>query len=357
MKLLAINTEKTWRGGERQTYYHVKGFLEKQISVEVLCLRAGPLSKKLRELDVRLHEVSHPLAAWWFLVRHGSSFDWLHAHTAKGHSLAFLSRFFHKTPICYTRRVDFKIQGLFAQWKYQKTECLIALSNAIAKVLASSGIRPVHVIPSIAEFQQPNVERAKAFKLEISPDKKIIATTAALVEHKDPLTLVKSIAILSTLRSDFICLHFGEGPLHHAVEAAIQHHQLESSYRLMGFYPAVEDFFPVFDAFVMSSQEEGLGSSVLDAFLYRVPVVSTDAGGLAELVEGKGLLAPIKDAERLAQQLNRILDESELRNDLSKTAYAYVLKYHSINKITDDYLQALALDLLPKQPEFHEFMI
>ena len=77
-----------------------------------------------------------------------------------------------------------------------------------------------------------------------------------------------------------------------ALEAEVKRLDWEKNYRLMGFVQDVIPWFGVFDLFAMSSREEGLGSSVLDAFLYGVPVASTDAGGLRECVEGHGLVSP-----------------------------------------------------------------
>ena len=91
----------------------------------------------------------------------------------------------------------------------------------------------------------------------------------------------------------------------------------------------MEDFFSIMDVFVMSSEEEGLGSSVLDAFLYKVPVASTNAGGLREVVNGNGLLSNVKDAEALAYNINELLNSKDLRDTFTETAYRYVLKNHS----------------------------
>ena len=107
----------------------------------------------------------------------------------------------------------------------------------------------------------------------------------------------------------------------------------------MGFYENVEDFFAIFDVFVMSSQEEGLGSSVLDAFIYRVPVVSTNAGGLKESVGDHGVLCPIKSPEALADGMHRVLSDAALRTDLVERAHAVALDVHSSERVTEEYLK------------------
>src|SRR3546814_16565040 len=83
------------------------------------------------------------------------------------------------------------------------------------------------------------------------------------------------------------------------------------------------------DLFVLTSTSEALGSSVLDAFLYSVPVVSTNAGGLAEvLADGRGLLCEVGDHLALAQAMARVLDADELRSGTIKRAPDFVLEQH-----------------------------
>jgi glycosyltransferase involved in cell wall biosynthesis len=93
----------------------------------------------------------------------------------------------------------------------------------------------------------------------------------------------------------------------------------------------------------MSSREEALGSSVFDAFLHRVPVVSTDAGGLKEsLADGRGILCPVEDHRALAQGMARLLDDPGLRQQLTQRAYDYVRAEHDVRGMGDRYLAQFA---------------
>ena len=107
----------------------------------------------------------------------------------------------------------------------------------------------------------------------------------------------------------------------------------------MGYYETVEDFFSIFDVFVMSSEEEGLGSSVLDAFIYKVPVVSTNAGGLKETLSERGLLCPVKDAKCLANSINNILEDKVLCMQLVSKAYNDVKKEYSLQENIEKYVR------------------
>jgi glycosyltransferase involved in cell wall biosynthesis len=343
VRILQINTEKTWRGGERQTFYTLRGLAAAGVQVELLCRAGAPLAERVSALPVRVHPVSGQLGALSFLAGCKGRYDVLHAQTAKGQSLAAFTKPMHRTPLVYTRRVDFRPSGLSARIKYRMTDQTVAISQAIADILADFGVPDVPVIPSAV---LPTPAGIEPIALEIRTraqlglgDKRIIGTIAALVEHKDPLTMVEAVARLRDLRGDdFAFLHFGDGPLLEQAKAKAEALGLVGTYHFMGFSPQVIDYLRIFQVFVMSSREEGLGSTVLDAFLEGVPVASTEAGGLKELVAGRGLLAPVGDSATLASAMSRLLDETDLRADVVAKARAYVTERHDLDRLCKEYI-------------------
>jgi len=341
MKILEINTEKTWRGGERQTLFGLQGFKELDHEVELLCLENFPLHQKAKEAGYKCHTVSSHTGTISFFLKHGRKFDILHVQTSKQLTYALLTKPFHRSKIVYARRVDFVPKGWLTQQKYNLCDKIICVSSAIQNILTKAGItKNTTVIYDCVEEKKLNTERAKTFIESFGiKDKIIIGTTAALVPHKDPMNLVRAINHLKTLRQDFIVLHFGEGPLKENVEAYIKEHQLEEYIRLNGFVKEVEDYFSVFNIFVMSSEEEGLGSSVLDAFTYKVPVVSTDAGGLAELVTGRGYIAEKRNPISLAEALNEAMSNTTLTKSYIEKAHQYVSRELTIKAIHEKHLK------------------
>lgn len=325
------------------------GFLQQGHEVELLCRKDFPLHHKARELDVNIHPVSNGFQATLYLLKHARYVDIVHAQTASAQMYGVISRLFHRTPVVYTRRVDFVPSGFFTQLKYNRTDKLVAISGAIKKILEDFGQADPSVIPDIAYPKKLNTDRAgKLIHFRGWHNKKIIGTVAALVPHKDPLTMVRAVHQLSQMRDDFMFLHFGQGELQQEVEREIAHLNVSRWYHLMGHVDDVEDFFSIFDLYAMSSQEEGLGSSVLDAFQYHVPVVSTSAGGLKEVVEGNGLVCDVHDAQALAFSMNEILNDPELAKAVTDNAYETINRKYSMEVVTGQYLQ-LFNSLLRKQ--------
>ncbi len=338
MKILEVNTEKSWRGGERQTIYNTEGLINLKHDVVLLCLKGFPLSQHAKEKGIKVIEIKNNIGAIWYMLVNAGKYDIIHTQTASNQFHALFSKLFFRVPLVYTRRVDFVPKGKSTLFKYKSTTKVIAISNAIKTILKNFGVPNVEVISDVAVPKNLNKVRAKEF-LEKNNfiGKKIISTTAALVPHKDPITLVRAIHQLSLIRNDFVFLHFGSGVLKQDVETEIKKLNIQDCFILNGFVNDVEDYFSIMDVFVMSSEEEGLGSSVLDAFLYKVPVAATNAGGMKEIMEGNGLLSKIKDAEALAYNINELLSSKDLRDTFIETANRYVLKNHSNESISLQY--------------------
>ena len=80
------------------------------------------------------------------------------------------------------------------------------------------------------------------------------------------------------------------------------------------------------DIFVMSSETEGLGTSILDAMACGKPVVGTRAGGIPEVVEDgvTGLLVEPRDPKSLAQAITTLLQDEALRTRMGAAGLARV---------------------------------
>ena len=341
MRILELNFEKSWRGGERQTLYNMIGLRDAGHDVQLVCRKGFPLQQKAAAAGFTTFGYDSIFPVLFFLITKGSRYQLLHAQTAQILTYCVFTKLFHQRPVFFSRRVDFVPKGFFTRLKYAGTTKIFAISSAIKKIVEDfTGRKDIELISSIVLPSKPDQQRAAALLQEanIAPRKHIIGTTAALVQHKDPLTLVTAIHELRKLRSDFIFLHFGKGPLEALLQEKILALNLQDHYKLMGFYEEVEDFFAVFDVFVMSSEEEGLGSSVLDAFMQRVPVVTTTAGGLAELAaDNRAISCDVHDAPALARGINDLLNDPAATTTMVDKAWQYAHEKHSMEYIIEQY--------------------
>ena len=143
-----------------------------------------------------------------------------------------------------------------------------------------------------------------------------IVTVGRLKAPKDHATLVRALARLDA--GSFRAALIGDGPDRPLVEAEIGQQGLEGAVALLGTRDDVPEQLAEADIFVLSSTSEGLPLSVIEAMAAGLPVVATAVGGVPELVvDGEtGLLVPPRDAEALAQALDRLVRDRELRGRL-----------------------------------------
>jgi len=176
---------------------------------------------------------------------------------------------------------------------------------------------------------------------------KIILSVGRLAEVKDHRNLISALALLKGKgRDDFHLVLVGDGELRGTIEEQVKTNGLYQHVTFAGTRTDVDRLLPGADLFVMSSKSEGLPMSILEAMACGLPVVSTNVGGVSEIIEdGKsGTLVPPGDPVPLAAEISRILNNSELGKQLGCNARKRAERYLSSDKMVRDY-SALYLSL------------
>ena len=98
------------------------------------------------------------------------------------------------------------------------------------------------------------------------------------------------------------------------------------------------------DIYAQSSLSEGISNAVMEAMAMELPVVSTDVGGMSELITDSidGFLVPALNPDSLAEKLILLAQDSELRNKLGQNARLKILKDFSLERQRDVYLTEYA---------------
>lgn len=349
MRILHLNNEKTWRGGERQTLLLAVGLKERGIASAIASRPSGPLAQNARESGVPVVAIpGNNLGAALALSHIAREFDLIHCHTGRSHSLAALTAGWHRKPFLVTRRVDFLPGGgWFNRYKFGKAARVVCISQFIADQLAEWGVPRgrLAMIRSTVPLPAPGLltpehRAATRVRLGVAPDVKLIGNIAALAGHKDQATLLRAAGVVVEQRKDVRFVILGEGELREPLDKLRRELGLQPLVLMPGFFPQAEQCLPAFDVFAMSSCMEGLGSIVLDAFAAGVPVAATAGGGIPETVrhEETGLLVPVGDHPALAQAILRLLDDRELAGRLGAAARQWVQREHSVERMADAYL-------------------
>jgi glycosyltransferase involved in cell wall biosynthesis len=215
---------------------------------------------------------------------------------------------------------------------WTRADRVIAISRAVADVLVQSGvsrdrIRVIHSGISLEETRNAVPLGVRAL-LGLAPGARVAANVAALVPHKDHATLVNAASHLARSHPELHWIIAGDGELRTALETQIRELGLQGRVHLMGHVVSPERLIADADVFVMSSRQEGLGTSVLEAMALGIPVASTNAGGLPEMLGAdSGLLVPPSDPGALARAVARILETAEVGVGIAEKARASVIRF------------------------------
>lgn len=322
-KVLHVSSASTWRGGEQQISYLLKGLGNLGVSNWVFCAKNGAFEQHCKSESIPFQAVNKKgssdltfaakLASWCKKIKP----DLIHCHDSHAHTAAVLAKtiFSCKANIVVSRRVDFPISGnMLSRMKYNhpSVKAVFCVSKAIEEIVRK-GLRKgkkaitIHSGVDLLRFKDKAPINLSEI-LGIPKEAMVVGNTSALAPHKDLLVFLK--VAKNIIESTEKNVHFvlvGEGECRPELEAFIAANNLGSKVHLVGFQENVGAWLKAFHLFLMTSKTEGLGTSLIDALANEIPVVATDAGGIGELIihEKTGLLFPVNDVTSLSKGVMR----------------------------------------------------
>jgi L-malate glycosyltransferase len=325
MKILHINLERGFRGGERQTLYLMEGLRDLGHENVLMARDNESFVRRVLDKNFPVKVIRKPFFLWGPYLK---KFDIIQAHEVRGLQLAAFWKSFHCRPLIYTRRVLFvPSRNPMTVYKYKKIDYLVANSFSSMNVMQKWGIDPslMGVVHSVIRMDSnADSSRVAALKRRFSGHK-VIGCVASLESEKDHLTLIKAASLIKKEYSKVVFLIIGDGSLRSMLEQSARDMRLDNVI-FEGFQDDPYPYYDVFDVFVLTSSEESFSNAILDAFLYRVPVVATNAQGNAELItDGQtGSLVPVGEPVSLASNILKMLEDEDLRDRCSTNAYHYL---------------------------------
>jgi glycosyltransferase involved in cell wall biosynthesis len=355
---LHIDTARSWRGGQNQVLLTVLGLRAMGHRAMLVAHPDGELRRRAEEgLELVPLAPGHELdlkAAWRLsrvIQRVGP--ELVHAHDPHGVAMASMALSMvtrTKVPkLVVSRRVDFRLKrNSFSRWKYRQVDLFISSSDAIRDLLVADHIDPDRVVTVYEGIDVDRIARLEAVNVHaaffLPHNAPVVGNVAALVPHKGQRHLIDAVPQVLSRVADTRFVILGEGPLRADFEHRLKQLHLEKHVVLPGFRDDVLACIKAFDVFVMSSDTEGLGTSLLDAMAAGKPCVGTRAGGIPEaVVDGEtGLIVPPRDPGALAAALVRLLNDKPLRDRLGEAGLARARAKFSVEKMVEGTLAAYA---------------
>jgi len=184
-------------------------------------------------------------------------------------------------------------------------------------------------------------------KYSIPPKAEIISVIGRLSLEKGHRYFLEAFKMTQNKRSDIYAFIIGEGPEEEQLKKQCTSMGIDRYIKFVGYQKDMHPFYMSSDVVVLSSLSEGLPNVVLESLAYGVLVVATSVGGVPEIIEDgyNGILVPLKDSVAISNALIRVLDDSTLRDSLSKNGKETVKSKFSpitrANRLMDIYYDVL----------------
>ena len=316
--LCHVNLAKGYRGGERQTELSILESLKSNTYNVIAVLRKnGQLVRKLKNTyDFTIIEVSSALGGHFSIPKNTKVI--MHAHDGKSVYWAFIQSIIRKSPYLITRRVDHELKNRWLTKKaYTQANSVIAISSPIAKYLSNHLKRDIPIIPDASDFESLSETEQKPTK-EI---KSFFMAGALVDSHKGQSIAIEAMKL--TTGNETLDI-YGDGPDKDKLNELILNLQLEKRVQIHPWNDDLLTLCQQHDAFIMASRHEGLGSVVIDIMRTKTPVISSNAGGLVDLVKNNetGLVFEKNNPTSLFEKMSQLQTNTRI-NEITNNAFDF----------------------------------
>jgi glycosyltransferase involved in cell wall biosynthesis len=307
-----------------------------QFDVEVLVLAAGDnfSTCRLRRDDVPIAYMEGasgfltPLAAIADLCSRGT-YDVVHTWLPHANMLGSAAARLAGVPriITSVRSLNPSYCSHYEQWWYRIGDVLAARLADVVTVNAPALVsdharwaiirrRRITVVPNglspepLSEDQAASRTWLRSL-LGVRADATVLGTVGRLAIEKDQATFVRALAALRRLGVEFTGVIVGNGPSEEALRQLVRELELEDCVTFLGARADARRIISGLDVLALTSRVEGFPNVLLEAGLLGVPVVSTDVGGVSDVVTDREALFPHSDPDAAAAALAATLHDRE----------------------------------------------
>ncbi|MBI3627232.1 MAG: glycosyltransferase [Candidatus Sungbacteria bacterium] len=365
-------TKGTWGGAQRYVFTLASHFGGRKNQISVVLGEWGLLANQLQEKNIRVETIGglerdirsseYRVFTKIYQVLKTLRPDVLHANSAKMAGLGALAgRMLGVSRIIVTvhgwtfledRPRWQKIIIWFFSWitslLAHKTIVITKCDFVIGKQMPFVG-KKIHYIPIGVnpELYLPFLDREGARKelqtiinqrygAEITAlsDEVWIGANGELTKNKDYETLLEAAA---NVKGMFKLIIIGDGEEQEILTHIVDQLKLNQRVFFAGFVPDAARLIRAFNIFSMSSIKEGLPYAILEAGLAGVPVVATKVGGIPDIIRSgeNGILTNPKDPKSFASAIDKLLEDSSLREKYGAALYETVARDFSLQTMLE----------------------
>ena len=279
-------------------------------------------------VDVVLHEKLNLLHVHYAIPHASAALSAKQILASKGIDLPIITTL-HGTDITLLGK-DKSFKSVI-EFAINNSDAVTAVSQSLRKdTLDSFNIqKEIQVVPN---FIDSNLYK---YKIDEELRRSFVSKEEKLIIHISNFRKVKRVQdvlkVFAKIREKIPSklLLIGDGPERLEMEQLCRNLNLCESIRFIGKLKAVEKILSVSDLFLLPSATESFGLVALEAMASKVPVISSNSGGLPEVnIDGKtGFLLDVKDVNAMAEKAIYLLKNQELLEEFKQNAYVHAMGF------------------------------
>lgn len=211
-------------------------------------------------------------------------------------------------------------------------DALIAITETMREEIIASGVLPAHkvfTVPNMIPITPQHIYQEP--QEHLSP---IIGVCARHVSMKGVDVFLAALAELKKRQVVFKAYVAGDGPEQTIYQQLAKQYNIQQEVSFLGWVHDRETFYRSLDIFCLPSRKEAFGLVILESMLHSLPLVLSDLPGPREIIaqSQSALFTPVEDSISMANNLERLITNKELRTQLGANAFARV-QHYSIERI------------------------
>ncbi|TDE02399.1 glycosyltransferase family 4 protein [Flavobacterium hiemivividum] len=357
MKILHISGAKGWGGNEQQMIYCIPELEKLGCENVVFGVRNSVLEKECLLKNITF------IPTKGSKLKNYKNFSYLqsivnefnpniiHLHTSNSLTFYVLSDLWYnfKIKCVFSKKAMSASSSFLSKYKYNYSgiNSILCVSKTVkdnfSNVLSKRNKQKAVVIHDCVSMGILNVKSEVNLRerYSIATDKKLIGNIANHTDAKDLITFIDVVDYLvnSLNKKDVVFFQIGEfTKLTAKFESIVKERKLED---YIIFTAKIVNAFSLnsqFDVFLMTSQREGGPTSVLEAMLIGVPVVSTYVGVVPDVIENgvNGYSSKVKDFSDLATKIKMLLESENLEKEFVTRSRDIIQKRFTASIIAEE---------------------
>jgi len=355
VKILFVDLEGEWRGGQSQALLALRGFREAGHHAELVGLARGALAGRAQSIGITAQAIP-PRAAR--LAAAGKiraalereRYDIVHANEPHALTAAWLAGAHKRAALIASRRVALPLKkSRVALARYRAAQRIIAISHFVAESMRASGlaqsIAVVHDGVEIPPLPDATKRGAARRIWGVEENQFLLGCVSYLLPEKGQKHALEALSIVKKYLPSTRLLLAGDGPCREELERHTRELGLKEGVIFAGHLEDVASVYRALDLFLFPSLAEPLGSSLLTAMAHGLPVVALESGGVPEVVRNgrDGLLVnetrPDYLSHALANAVLDILRKPELARALGAAARETIAERFSARRMAEETLR------------------